>query len=197
MWLAPKIDVRQQSLLRIAILLTSRDSQERAQPSSTVDTRRAADPQDICSDLVAVFDLQRTSQQSTVNMIGATLLAVLFVSIGVQAQGRGVTVVPVTDASTLPQWNSATKISGPWRIKVSDCTNSTASRGACSIEGYGASCDAKHASGEGGIEEGSVCINFIRKILGVRDLIIRIDHNCQQPTEHRDAITLQRRIKNL
>jgi len=88
-------------------------------------------------------------------MLGSVLIA-LFSIIGVQAQPLGITIAPVNDCSTLPKYNNATNIAGPWTIRVDGCHNGSSPQGDCSIEGFAASCDVKKSPEERGIEKGSV-----------------------------------------
>lgn len=88
-----------------------------------------------------------------------TLLAVpsvFSVLASAQTQRRGVTVVPVQGCFVLPGYSDATKIAGPWTIKVDGCRNAAASENACSVDGYGAGCDVNRTVEDKGIERGFV-----------------------------------------
>ncbi|KAJ5183938.1 hypothetical protein N7492_001554 [Penicillium capsulatum] len=91
-------------------------------------------------------------------MLCTAYLAVFLLAIGIHAQGRGVTIVPVKDCSALPRYNRATNIAGPWGIKVDGCNNATAPRESCAIEGFGASSDVKRSTQEKAIDQGSITI---------------------------------------
>lgn len=90
-------------------------------------------------------------------MLRATFVTALLLLAGVHAQPRAASVVPVEGCAELPNYNNATNIAGPWKIRVDGCTDAT-SLGACSIEGFAAGCDVTRSADERGIEKGSITI---------------------------------------
>lgn len=87
-------------------------------------------------------------------ILSSVFLAALSVAIGVRAQPRSVTTIPIDGCSALPRWNNETDIAGPWTFQLAGCRNGTAS---CAIEGYAATCDVKRSAEEKGIGRGVVC----------------------------------------
>ncbi|CEJ57872.1 hypothetical protein PMG11_06550 [Penicillium brasilianum] len=92
-------------------------------------------------------------------IISAVFASALSLVIAVQAQPRSVTNTPVDGCWALPRWNNETKIAGPWSFQLWGCRNGTASNGACGIEGYGATCDAKRAEDGRGFDHGIITIS--------------------------------------
>lgn len=92
-----------------------------------------------------------------------TLTALLFLLTQTHAESRDNTnsnsnsVVPVANCAALPNYNNATKIAGPWNIRVDGCSNSDISE-PCRFEGFPAGCDVTRSADEKGIEKGSVSV---------------------------------------
>ncbi|CAI7664474.1 unnamed protein product [Penicillium pancosmium] len=74
----------------------------------------------------------------------------------VQPRAASSSVVPVANCSALPNYNNATNIAGPWKIRVDGCSNGS-SQG-CRMEGFAAGCDVTRSADEKGIEKGAITI---------------------------------------
>jgi hypothetical protein len=74
-----------------------------------------------------------------------------------QPRAASSSVVPVDNCSALPNYNNATNIAGPWKIRVDGCNNGS-SQG-CDMEGFAAGCDVTRSADEKGIEKGAVSVS--------------------------------------
>lgn len=73
-------------------------------------------------------------------------------------QPRAASAIPVESCSSLPNYNNATSIAGPWKIRVDGCSNANSESG-CRTEGFAAGCDVTRSADEKGIEKGAVSSN--------------------------------------